>query len=614
MLQRSKTITKQAARQQQQLVVLKQQVELANTYTSKQLFDLLTHLKTYPNENTYNRNIRYISRLITRKQLEKLKIDDIIKKTINPDAPENVFAENVSAAIDTEVVQLVQYAPNTLLIAECKGIINGEFERIVIPPPPGEPVPDDQTYNDYLHAFLELRVFTLKSYTNEYCPQGIQCPPFQTFQPDNAQPPPQLYDIGRYDSVPGEIYDQYKKYYEPTHFDTKCLLQAILYRISIPANTELALLITSYTHDPDPDDLLDEADRDIFQIYTVYGIVKRITAFIQTKNIADSMRYLTALKEWIAEEASQADNLEISQLLLKRIGIMTELLWHVLFKWPVRILDCPEIAPVIAPEIAPVIGPCNVKLYAGIGTQISDANYEIFVAGLFSGIDLPNCFHNQAPQYPPVPDQQIISRDFVSSAYSFDAAAKFCKILKCAQPGQTNIFCMLEFILLPGKQLPFIGSSANEAEVLLKPGNVYQFIKRYKVKYVRLSTRGEEPMIIYIYQFLLTDDQNTKLLGNNIPENIIPENIIHGTKKRNAIKISKNYFDYSSHPNWSKMINEFIDEFSRLAGIPLTHQLTDKVIRTAGSKRRSKRQTNKRRRRKTRKTRRRRTMKTRRRI
>ena len=557
--------------------------------------------------------MKYLNKLQRDSAGQNSEIIESINTLLNQLKSKNNIINNITNSIVKKAAEAVPaeanlnisdaYNPASTLIDACKGMINNEFQSFLplplLPPPP----PSGEPYQGYLHTFGGHRVFTLKS----YCPEG---PPCQTFQPDHLQPPPPLYDIGSYDSDSDPLYDQYKKYYAPPDFDTQCLLQAILYRNIIKnqhTNSEINKLISSYTDDPDPDDLYGEAEKNIFDIHIVYGIVKRITAFIQTKNIADSMRYLTALKEWIAEEASQADNLEISQLLLKRIGIMTELLWHVLSKWPVRIPDCPVIAPEIAPVIAPEIGPCNVKLYAGIGTQISDANYEIFVAGLFSGIDLPNCFHNQAPQYPPVPNQQIISRDFVSSAYSFDAAAKFCKILKCAQPGQTNIFCMLEFILLPGKQLPFIGSSANEAEVLLKPGNVYQFIKRYKVKYVRFSTRGEEPMIIYIYQFLLTDDQNTLSTKNNIHENNIHEN-----------KKLKDGFDYSSHPNWSEEINAFVDELSRLAGISQRRIPTLNVTRViGGSKRRSnktKRQTNKRRRRKTRKTRRRRTMKTRRRI
>jgi hypothetical protein len=395
------------------------------------------------------------------------------------------------------------------------------------------------------------------------------------FLPDN-DPNSVLYNIGAYNSnVPDPQFDQYKKYYEPAHFDTKCLLVAILYRIRIQqqqfADSEINLLISSYTHDPDPDDLYDEAENDIFSIFTVYGIVKRITAFIQTGNIDPSMRYLRALQQWIAENDNRGQNAETSQLLLKRIGIMTELLWYVLFVWPVVIPPC----PVIAQENAPEIGPCNVKLYAGIGTQPSDANYEIFVAGLFNNMAAhisPNCFHDDNPAYPDL-NQEITSRDFVSTAYSFDAAAKFCKILKCSpdNEAETKIFCMLEFILEPGRKLPFIGSSANEAEVLLKPGNVYRFIKRYKVQYTRLSRGEDELMIIYIYQFLLIYDRNDILLTNILPTN----------KKRNKAKSEvpeTNDFNFNNHLNWSVTVNAFIDAFSTLAGIQNKKVATQDVM------------------------------------
>jgi hypothetical protein len=426
-----------------------------------------------------------ITVLITEKQLKSTKniVDDIVKKTIETTLQgEDVGPEIVKQTIEKE------YTPNTPLIDACKRIIDAEFTAIGPPPPPpgNLPAAPDDPYQSYLNTFDGFRIFTLRS---------------ETFGQDA------IYNIGAYDSnVPDPQYDQYKKYYNRGDFDTQCLLLAIIFRIMIDNmfhDSEINLLTSSYTHDPDPDDLYDSAENNIFNIFTVYGIVKRITAFIKSGNLDASMRYLRALKEWISEEDPRGENPEISQLLLKRIGIMTELLWYVLSRWPV----------VILPPVQGMVRPYNVKLYAGIGTQTSDANYEIFVAGLFNNIAQhtpPECFHNQqAPQYPQ--GQEIISRDFVSTAYSFDAAAKFCKILGCGQQGVTNIFCMLEFILEPGKQLPFIGSSANEAEVLLKPGNIYQFIKRYKVQYVRLSRGSDEPMIIYIYQFLLVNDQNTML-------------------------------------------------------------------------------------------------------
>ena len=518
--------------------------------------------------NKYNSNLRKIGRLITRKQLEKLNvIDNIIDPPLHPDP--NLDQDQDQMAVDEMAAVEKAYIPNTPLIDARKRIIDAEFTGFGSPPPPPPPpgnlpaAPDDP-YQGYLNTFDGHRIFTLRS---------------ETFVQDT------MYNIGAYNSGP----NPYKKYYDRGDFDTECLLLAIIFRILIDIqfhDSEINKLISSYTHDPDPDDLYDEAENDIFGIFTVYGIVKRITAFIKSGNLDASMRYLRALKEWISEEDPRGENPGISQLLLKRIGIMTELLWYVLSIWPVVIPDPQES----------MVEPYNVKLYAGIGTQTSDANYEIFVAGLFNNIaehTPPRCFHNEPdpPQYPQL--QQIISRDFVSTAYSFDAAAKFCKILGCGQQGVTNIFCMLEFILEPGKQLPFIGSSANEAEVLLKPGNIYRFIKRYKVQYVRLSRGNDEPMIIYIYQFLLVDDQNTRLYGPQVNYDQIVSR-----KKRSADEIKKSDFNFNNHPDWSITINAFIDEFSRSAKTPLKITSTQEVVDEFGGSKKTRqtkrrRQTNK---------------------
>jgi hypothetical protein len=498
------------------------------------------------------RRLKYnIGRLKTLNLIKNVEnIDVIVQKTIRPDIP----PANVTAKVESDIDKV--YTPNTLLIDACKIIIDGEFP----PPPPVQPVLPGEPYQGYLNTFNGHRIFTLKS---------------EIFVSDNLQPI--LYDIGAYNSrVPYPLYDQYKKYYNQGDFDTISLFMAIFYKnSSIQPNSQIDLLTSSYTHDPDPDDLYDEAENDIFRIFTVYGIVKRITAFIKSGNLDASMRYLRALKDWIVEENSRADEPRISQLLLKRIGIMTELLWYVLSRWPVIIPD----------PVQDMVGPYNVKLYAGIGTQTSDANYEVFVAGLFNNIAQhtpPQCFHNQqAPEYPVLnqdgTNRQIISRDFVSTAYSFDAASKFCKILGCGQQGVTNIFCMLEFILEPGKQLPFIGSSANEAEVLLKPGNVYQFIKRYRVKYTRLLRGNDEPMIIYIYQFLLINDRN----------DILPVKDFVSTKQKIKKQKGLGVFNFNNHSNWSVTVNDFITEFSRLAGISNTYIASQEVTEHNDKKRRN---------------------------
>jgi hypothetical protein len=123
---------------------------------------------------------------------------------------------------------------------------------------------------------------------------------------------------------------------------------------------------------------------------------------------------------------------------------------------------------------------------------------------------------------------------------------------------------MLEFILEPGKTLPFIGASANEAEVLLKPGNIYRFIKRYKVQYTRQGFTGSQDMLIYVYQFLLMNDENISLPRTD------------------------EAFDFSSHPDWSVGINAFKDAFSDLAGVArvntATHDISSLSQNSGGSK------------------------------
>ena len=476
----------------------------------------------------------------------------------------------------------------------------------VPPEPPQFPNhPDPRpVYDNYLNNFNGHDIFTLKS---------------EPFDPDG------LYVIGRYDD-PKNPAHPHKKYYEPGDFDTKCLLVAILYRILLQGNFSddvIYKIISSYTDDPDPDDLYDMAEEDIYRVFTVYGIVKRITAFIETGQIDKAMKYLTALKEWIEEEAERAADPRISQKLLKRIGTMVELLWYILYKWPVIIPPSQqrnqepgqeqeaEVEMVVQIQRKPIQKKTNqkktnqkktnqkkqipaqennVKLYAGIGTSSKDANYDVFVQSLFDeenpnnmiffpsmtlktdeqlqeqpgaqidilpdvGDDIPQaepdeCFHDSDnPRYPERPGQLIISRDFVSTAYSFDAAVKFCKALGCLN------LCMLEFILLSGSILSFVGSSANEAEVLLKPGNAYQFIKRYKVSYTRLNRGGQDELkIIFVYQFLLLDQNNT-ILPRKMPTRV-------------TFTSSPNSLDLSKHKDWSETINLFIIKFGILVGLP----------------------------------------------
>jgi hypothetical protein len=348
-----------------------------------------------------------------------------------------------------------------------------------------------------------------------------------------------------------------KKIYGENDFDTKCLLVSILFRILLDQffqDSIINKLITSYTYDPDPDDLTYEAEENLYNIFTAYSIAKRITAFFQTGKIDNKMEYLISLVEWIKEWDESHEGLggsapQTSQVLLKRIGIMTELLWYVLYTWPIKIPSQPT--------------PYNVKLYTGIGTSNKDANYEVFISGLYSPSESVQnvsniCFHNgEHLRYPEFVGKEIVSRDFVSSSYNFDSAARFCKLLDCRE----EIFCMIEFILGPGFKIPFIGASANEAEILLKPGNIYQFNKRYIVQHVR---NRNQQMKIYVYQFILIND----------------------TEEYNDV--------FNNHVYWSTNVNLFIDQFSTLANVPLKRTKTIQVLNpNLGGSKTKKRQINK---------------------
>jgi hypothetical protein len=521
--------------------------------------DLLTQHPGF--QNTYMSTTRLIGRTIKKKLLLISITNVYILDTHAPqDVEEEVAATKAAEAVATEAAPGAYPGPNMALIAWRKQLIDAEFTTIGVPP--FHPLdPDNSVYTDYLRGYDGIRIFTLKSYDNEHTPHD-QCLQ-NTFIPDGT------YDVGSYNIDNDPVGFNHRKYYERGNFDTENLLRAIIYRRNLPPDSKINLLTLSYTYDPDADDLQEQARDNFFSIYTVYGIVKRMTAFFATGRIDTDMRYLKALKAWLEDPDGDLGDSIITAFLLKRIGVMTELLWYVLYRWPIIISPCP-------PDTNPPINPCNIKLYAGIGTSTRDANYQVFIAGLFPGAANPadedpyavvaanphdsGEFHTNPGLPPAVPGQpQITSRDFVSTAYSFDAATRFCK------PGPIPpVFCMLEFILEPDTKLPFIGSSANEAEVLLKPGNVYQFIKRYRVKYFRHSFTGSQEMLIYIYQFLLVADMNTILTFPRLPHDphdpLDPDPLDPELYTR---------FDYNNHRDWSIRVNDLMRVFGVMANTDL---------------------------------------------
>jgi hypothetical protein len=514
----------------------------------------LEALKQHPGfKDIFNSSIRKTGRLIRLKLLKNaVKNADIIVAEAEAEA---------EAGQESPIDTLFQPEPNTPLMEKCKTIIDGEIANSL--DPDADPNPE-QVYQDYLFSFKNSRIFTLKSYENEDINPACSSSTSHTFIQDG------IYDVGNYVNAkngPDVIF--HRKYYDLNDYDTQNLLIAINYRNTIQRiypDSKINKLISSYTYDPDADDLQSQAQDNLFSVLTVYGIVKRMTVFFATGVIDPNMRFLEAFKIWVDDADDMADP-RITHLLLKRIGVMTELLWHVLRMWPIELLSIAEA------EAENFKCPYNVKLYAGIGTSSKDANYQVFIAGLFSEASLhlhaPQNPQNTQPQPEPEQNKAIISRDFVSTAYSFDAAARFCKAGNCP----SNQYCMLEFILKSGQALPFIGSSANEAEVLLKPGNIYRFIKRYKVRYVRESFTGPQEMLIDMYQFLLTNDTNSELHVVPLPD---PDPDPDPYAVSDAMSVSVP-FNYSNHADWSARVNHFINEFSALAGIPSEHTSTQDV-------------------------------------
>ena len=331
---------------------------------------------------------------------------------------------------------------------------------------------------------------------------------------------------------------------------TQCLKKAVEFRLLLkslkPENPIVNRLISAYTADQDWDDVVNEFDmRDIGNTTVIYGFVKEMMQFLVTGKIYEASILFQTYKDLIEsildddDDSQSAKTAKIDDLtkkienLLRRVGLMTEVLWNVLNMWPFRV---------------PSDGP-SIKLYVGIGIDNTDPNYYNFVGNLFNSQqvdnDVNNFIHRNQSVASPRPDILITSSHFVSSSYSFDAAARFCKNRHQGVNRidiNTTIRCMLEIIVPPGFALPLIANSSNEAEVLLKPGNVYRFVNRYPKIYDR--------KYIYIYQFVLINDTNpyipitpdmaTAIIANAAPvAPVAPRRKLKSTKSGGKSKTNK---------------------------------------------------------------------------
>jgi hypothetical protein len=268
-----------------------------------------------------------------------------------------------------------------------------------------------------------------------------------------------------------------KRQFVRGQFDTECLLFVIIF-FNILQNMDIdhplvKTLTDAYKADNDDDDLM---QMDLFDINVPYNILKPLCYFILNGTV-DNRGIIASLIDWIKEDDQDLGNIKKLEEILRRIGLKTECLNLTLANWPF----------IIPRDIPGTRGPKDIKVYSGIGTTPEDANFLNFVYPLTGALHQP-----------------IIGSFTLSTAYGFDQAARFCK-------SYNKNFCMLEIILGPGIQLSLIAESANEAEILLKMGNIYIFKKMYYLIYIRSrpGIEGNEPMHIAVYQFELVDSSNS---------------------------------------------------------------------------------------------------------
>jgi hypothetical protein len=283
-----------------------------------------------------------------------------------------------------------------------------------------------------------------------------------------------------------------KVFFIRNQFATECLINAIIFfetlKTTVFPHPVTNPALTSYKNDDDPDDTISMAKRNLFDIRVPYGLLKSLCFFILTGEV-NNRGIIASLIEWIKdgdEDLGTIVNILTLEEICRRIGLQAEILCLILKKWVF----------IIPRDITGTFDPKNIKVYSGIGTSIEDANFLNFVAPL----TVPG---------PPIIGQPIISSFMLSTAFGFDQASLFCK-------SDDTYFNMLEIILGPGIQLSLIAESANEAEILLKMGNVYIFKKSYKLIYQRSrpGIEGSPPegvMNITVYQFELVDSSNTEV-------------------------------------------------------------------------------------------------------
>jgi hypothetical protein len=286
-------------------------------------------------------------------------------------------------------------------------------------------------------------------------------------------------------------------------------------------------LIEGYREEIDADDLMRRASENRYSASLPYGIIKWMMTTTNVTNVGN-MRLVRKIQECIecrddpdCDEDEKADcDIYLSVIengsLLKRIQILAERLWNVLYYWPIRVPHG-----------------LVIQAYVGIGNKPRNANFMQFVVPALENEErvLAGECHNVGRDTPSV---TITSNVFVSSSYSFQAACKFMYQLYSGEDEDVCNRCMIEILMPADSKLTYIGESTNEAEILFKPGDVFRYIRRYDVT----IHAGE---VITVYQYQLINDNNNE----------------------------NNGVDYLDHATWSMQGNTLATRVSAATELPI---------------------------------------------